>query len=96
MIDRKLSKTQVSLADVYIYDIASASWTAQRTTDEAGGSDTVLESNPQSVIGIPGQRDHMCTLTGVAADESSYNLYVFGGKNESYAMGDVCVLSMPR
>ena len=96
MMDGKLSKTQESLAYIYIYDLASASWLVQNTTDKDGGSGTVPGSNLQRGPGIPEQRDHMCTVVGEAADESSYNLYVFGGKNETDAMGDIWVLSLPR
>ena len=81
---------------MYIYDIASASWSVQPTTDKDGGSETVPGSDLQNGLGIPEQRDHMCTVVGKAADESSYNLYVFGGKNESHSMGDVWALSLPR
>ena len=79
---------------MYVYDIATASWSVQPTTDENGASETVTGSEID--LGIPRQRDHMCTVVGKAADESSYNLYVFGGKNESYTMSDVSVLSLPR
>ena len=95
-MDGKLSKAQESSAYIYIYDIASASWSVQNTTDKYGGSETVLGSNLQGDPGIPEQRDHMCTVVGEAADKSSYNLYVFGGKNKTYSMGDIWVLSLPR
>ena len=91
-----MSKTQESLAYVYIYDLASASWSGQPTTDKDGGSEAIPGSDPQNSLGIPEPRDHMCTVVGTAADESSYNLYLFGGKNESSAMGDIWALSFPR
>lgn len=68
----------------------------QPTTDKEGGSEAVPASDLHISLGIPEPRDHMCTIVAVAPDKSSYNLYVFGGKNESYAMGDIWALSLPR
>ena len=87
---------QASLTYVYIYDIASGSWSVQPTTDIDGGSSTVYESVLGPQIGIPEPRDHMCTVVGKAADESSHNLYLFGGKNDTNSLGDIWALSLPR
>lgn len=95
-IVRRLSKTQASLAYIYIFDIASTSWSVQATIDIDGRLGTVLGSDPPDGLGLPEERDHMCTVVGEAADESSYNLYLFGGKNDSNAMDDIWVLSLPR
>ena len=79
-----------------MYDIASGLWFTQYTTDKYGGSEAVPASVGQIEQGIPEPRDHMCAVVGTAADKSSYNLYIFGGKNESQTMGDIWVASLPR
>ena len=87
---------QANLTNVYIYNIASGSWSVQPTTDIDGGSNTVYSNPFEPQVGIPEPRDHMCSVVGKAADESSHNLYVFGGKNDTNPLKDIWALSMPR
>ena len=94
--DEELNVIQVHLTNVYIYDISSGSWSVQPTTATDGRSNKVYESVFGPQIGIPQSRDHMCTVAGKAADESSYNLYFYGGKNDTNSLGDIWALSLPR
>ena len=92
----ELNYIQAPLNNVYIHDIASGSWSVQPTTDKDGGSKFVYESVFGPQVGIPQPRDHMCTVVGNAPDESSHNLYLFGGKNDTNSLGDIWALSLPR
>jgi hypothetical protein len=93
---RRLIRRQASLAEIYIYDIASNSWAVQQTTDTLGRSDHFYGAYDQYQAGIPNLRWEMCAVAGVAPDATSYNVYVFGGGNETMTPGDIWALSLPR
>ena len=41
-------------------------------------------------------RYHMCTVAAAAPDKTSWNIYVFGGQNDTFTPGDIWALSFPR
>lgn len=91
-----LTDWKTSLAEIYIYDIASNIWVVQQTTDILGRSDSFYGRFDQYQPGIPNSRWGMCAVVGAPSDGTSYNLYVFGGQNETSTPGDIWVLSLPR
>lgn len=84
------------MAEIYIYDIASSTWAVQQTTDTLGKSDYFYGAYDEYQPGIPNPRWSMCAVVGAAPDASSYNVYVFGGENETVTPGDIWALSLPR
>ena len=70
----------------------------QSTTDIDGRVDRVYGFYAAYGPGIPEKRDHMCSVVGTAPDRSSFNIYMFGGKNDSLSdlPGDIWALSLPR
>ena len=83
------------MAEVYIYDIHSGHWMTQSTTDVLGHSDYFYGGYDIYGPGIPDKRYSMCSVVGAALDDSSYNIYVFGGFNGTNMQGDVWVLTLP-
>jgi hypothetical protein len=96
LLDSKIDDLQTSLVEIYIYDIASNTWATQQTTDVLGRVDSFYGVYDEYQPGIPTSRWNMCATAGVAPDGTSYNLYVFGGQNETYTPGDIWALSLPR
>ncbi|MCJ1394522.1 hypothetical protein MMC18_007401 [Xylographa bjoerkii] len=84
-----------TLTNIYIYDIATALWFNQSTTDDQGRSDHFLWGYDIYGSGIPDKRYMMCAVVGAAPDESSYNIYIFGGFNGTEMAGDLWVLTLP-
>ncbi|KAI5837242.1 hypothetical protein DFP73DRAFT_636328 [Morchella snyderi] len=73
-------------SEIRVFDIASSTWYYQ-TTQAAS-----------SVDGIPKARVQACTVVMPAADNSSYNIYMFGGSSNDGINGsfnDMWVLSLP-
>ena len=62
---------------VNIFDIATRTWFSQYTTAE---------------MNYPSDRSKFCSVVATAADNSSYNIYIYGG--EPYA-GGVFILTLP-
>lgn len=87
---------QASLTEVFIYDITSTLWFTQQTTDILGRSNFSYEDYNEYGPGVPFPRYHMCTVAAAAPDRTSWNIYVFGGQNDTFTPGDIWALSFPR
>ena len=87
---------QATLAEVFVYDITSTLWFTQQTTDTLGRSNFSDVNYNEYGPGIPLPRYHMCTVAAAAPDKTSWNIYVFGGQNDTFTPGDIWVLSFPR
>lgn len=73
-----------SMRKVLVYDSGTGSWYAQATT--ADGSD------------FPDGRWHFCAVAASAPDNSSHNIYVYGGESRELvpdALDDMWILSVP-
>ncbi|GME41972.1 cell wall anchored protein [Neofusicoccum parvum] len=87
--DDPASGELVDLSAVQVWDVAS--W----LDDPAGGSGTWYG---QAATGdVPELRTDFCVTTGTAADNSSYNIYLYGGRNPKSGTiyDDVYALSLP-
>lgn len=69
------------MTDIYIYDIAGEHW-----YNQSASGDT-----------IPGDRRRFCAGASWPEDQSSYNIYLFGGASvgDGVGFGDVWILSLP-
>ncbi|RDW79447.1 hypothetical protein BP6252_04085 [Coleophoma cylindrospora] len=77
-----------TLAEMFVYDIASKQWVVQTVTNTIG----IPNDNG---AGIPSARYNMCTVVGKSSDSTSYNIYVLGGQNETSTPSDIWVLTLP-
>ncbi|KAB2573030.1 hypothetical protein DBV05_g8288 [Lasiodiplodia theobromae] len=84
-----------SLQVVYFYDIASGSWISQSTTDIHGRTDSFYGAYDIYSPGIPSERYSMCTVVRTAPPHTVFNIYVFGGQNDTATPGDIWALTMP-
>lgn len=73
------------MGQIYIYDIAQATWHMQTASGGLDGD------------GIPTARGYTCNAMVPAKDNSSYNIYVYGGGGRGGGDGldDMWVLSLP-
>lgn len=83
------TKLQASLASVYFFDIKTSKWMIQPTTDIVGHSDFSYGAYNVYDPGIPNERRDICVVAAASSDASSFNLYLFGGQNETDTMGDI-------
>ncbi|KAK3350352.1 hypothetical protein B0T25DRAFT_263933 [Lasiosphaeria hispida] len=74
--------TMNDMSLIRIYDIDSDSWYDQTAT---GGGDR----------GFPYSRTGSCSVMVPSPDNSTFNIYVQGGENQTGLLGDVWVLSLP-
>lgn len=77
---------QADLTEIKFYDIASNAWYYQRAEGAV---------NP---VATPPFRVEPCTVMQAAADNSSYNIYMFGGSTgdeEESSRNDMWILSLP-
>lgn len=86
---------QSSLQIVYFYDIATGRWISQSTTDVLGRTDSFYGAYDIYSPGIPSERCSMCTVVGTAPTHTVFNVYVFGGQNDTATPGDIWALTMP-
>ena len=70
---------QRSMQTVFIFDIATKTWFHQVTT----------ESSP------PDNRSGFCSVAASAEDNSSHNIYIYGGFNSNNSLDDVFILTLP-
>ena len=66
---------------VHIYDIAGKSWFAQSTTAQGGS--------------YPGGRGGFCSVVASAEDDSSHNIYIYGGSMYGDDSNEVFILTLP-
>lgn len=85
-----LATHQASLSTVYVFDIASSTWYSQQNI--LGRSDVFDDYE----VGMPTPRYRMCSVAVAAIDASSFNIYLFGGQNDTVTPVDIWVLSLPR
>ncbi|KAI3391522.1 hypothetical protein diail_7184 [Diaporthe ilicicola] len=84
-----------SLQQVYMYDLYSKKWSTQLATDTNGRTSNVYGAYDVYDPGIPNDRYNMCAVVGTTPDHSSFNIYLFGGQNDTATPGDVWALTMP-
>ena len=78
---------------VHVYDIAGNAWFSQFTSTEAiSHVDAMPGDYP-----LPTGRMEMCSVTASAEDNSSHNIYIYGGWDGSGSAveSDVWILSLP-
>ncbi|KAI5837248.1 hypothetical protein DFP73DRAFT_601221 [Morchella snyderi] len=81
-----ISGLSQTFSEIRVFDIASSTWYIQ-TANAASGTD-----------GMPPERVQACAVVIPAADNSSYNIYMFGGSTNNLKAGsfnDMWVLSLP-
>lgn len=84
------------MTSVFIFDIESEVWFEQSVTGKAGstaedGGIWVDDSDD-----VPLERMSACSSVGSSHDKTSHNILLIGGQNETHAVGDAWVLSLPR
>ncbi|KAF8454123.1 hypothetical protein BDZ91DRAFT_853067 [Kalaharituber pfeilii] len=74
-----------SLHTINVYDIASSTWFTQETSPASNGNSTPSDS---------GRTGH-CAVAASARDNSSHNIYMYGGQTGPTVHGDMWILSLP-
>lgn len=77
--------TMESMGEVLVYNSATDSWYKQTTTVEGGGN-------------FPNGRMNFCAVAASAPDNSSHNIYMYGGESSQAtptAYSDLWILSVP-
>lgn len=86
---------QTPLQTIFVYDIATQKWLTQNTTDTNGQTTNVYGSYTINDPGIPSDRYNMCAVVGTSSDHTEFNIYLFGGQNDTATPGDIWALTLP-
>ena len=77
---------------VSVFDIATKTWLNQSTT--AQGEEAFYDKD--SVGNYPPDRANFCSVVASAEDNSSHNIYIYGGRDwGSFILTDVYILTLP-
>ncbi|PSN64586.1 hypothetical protein BS50DRAFT_77876 [Corynespora cassiicola Philippines] len=82
-VRKKPAETMESMRKVLVYDSGSGNWYNQETTAEGGA--------------YPPARSSFCSVVASAPDNSSHNIYIYGGETSSSedAFSDMYILTIP-
>ncbi|KAF8466027.1 hypothetical protein BDZ91DRAFT_794625 [Kalaharituber pfeilii] len=73
---------------INVYDIASKTWFRQETSPAS-------DSNSISSAFEDSERSYYCAIAVSARDNSSHNIYMYGGEIKRAVRGDMWILSLP-
>ena len=81
--------SQWPMSKVHVFDIAAKVWFAQSTTTQS------IEY-PGGSVEFPVGRTAFCSVVASAEDNSSHNIYIYGGSDGSDSAGnDIWILTLP-
>lgn len=79
------------MANIDIFDVASMDSSSSNNDDDGAGT----WHRQQATGDVPDSRADFCLVTATAPDNSSYNIYMYGGRDDGRTFDQVYVLSLP-